>query len=48
MVMPNEQECTEQAFKALQDSQQLLIPMKHNQWDVEHLFCGLLEVQNSL
>ena len=48
MVMPTENQCTEQAFRALQDSQQLLIPMKHNQWDVEHLFCGLLEVQNSL
>tara|TARA_Y100000817_G_scaffold128797_1_gene101005 strand:- start:47169 stop:49643 length:2475 start_codon:yes stop_codon:yes gene_type:complete len=48
MVMPTENECTEQAFRALQDSQQLLVPMKHNQWDVEHLFCGLLEVQNSL
>ncbi len=39
---------TEQAQEALSMSQQLVVQMRHSQWDAEHLLSGLLQVQNSL
>lgn len=39
---------TEQAQEALGASQQLVVQMRHSQWDVEHLLTGLLQVNNSL
>ncbi|MDA1278675.1 MAG: AAA family ATPase [Chloroflexi bacterium] len=39
---------TEQAQQALSLSQQLVVQMRHSQWDVEHLLSGLLQVDNSL
>ncbi len=39
---------TEQAQEALSMSQQLVVQMRHNQWDAEHLLSGLLQIQNSL
>lgn len=39
---------TEQAQAALSASQQLVVQMRHSQWDAEHLLAGLLQVENSL
>jgi len=39
---------TEQAQEALGASQQLVVQMRHSQWDAEHLLAGLLQVENSL
>ncbi len=39
---------TEQAQAALSASQQLVVQMRHSQWDAEHLLVGLLQVDNSL
>ncbi len=39
---------TEQAQAALGASQQLVVQMRHSQWDVEHLLIGLLQIENSL
>jgi ATP-dependent Clp protease ATP-binding subunit ClpC len=39
---------TEQAQEALSASQQLVVQMRHSQWDAEHLLSGLLQIQNSL
>lgn len=39
---------TEQAQQALSTSQQLVVQMRHSQWDVEHLLLGLLQVDDSL
>ena len=47
MVLKQE-DFTEQAQQALSMSQQLVVQMRHSQWDVEHLLSGLLQVDNSL
>ena len=39
---------TEQAQEALNVSQQLVVQMRHSQWDAEHLLSGLLQIDNSL
>lgn len=39
---------TEQAQEALSASQQLVVQMRHSQWDAEHLLVGLLQIDNSL
>ncbi|MDP7674618.1 MAG: AAA family ATPase [Dehalococcoidia bacterium] len=39
---------TEQAQEALSASQQLVVQLRHSQWDAEHLLSGLLQVANSL
>ena len=39
---------TEQAQEALSVSQQLVVQMRHSQWDAEHLLSGLLQIDNSL
>ena len=39
---------TEQAQQALSESQQMVVQMRHSQWDVEHLLSGLLQIDNSL
>jgi ATP-dependent Clp protease ATP-binding subunit ClpC len=39
---------TEQAQEALSASQQLVVQMRHSQWDAEHLLVGLLTIENSL
>ncbi len=39
---------TEQAQEALSTSQQLVVQLRHSQWDAEHLLAGLLQVDNSL
>jgi ATP-dependent Clp protease ATP-binding subunit ClpC len=39
---------TEQAQQALSASQQLVVQMRHSQWDAEHLLAGLLQIDNSL
>tara|TARA_B100000029_G_scaffold135336_4_gene129779 strand:+ start:2362 stop:4872 length:2511 start_codon:yes stop_codon:yes gene_type:complete len=39
---------TEQAQEALNTSQQLVVQMRHSQWDAEHLLSGLLQIDNSL
>ncbi|HIK90174.1 MAG TPA: AAA family ATPase [Dehalococcoidia bacterium] len=39
---------TEQAQEALSASQQLVVQMRHSQWDAEHLLSGLLRIENSL
>lgn len=39
---------TEQAQEALSASQQLVVQMRHSQWDAEHLLSGLLQIDNSL
>ena len=39
---------TEQAQQALSESQQMVVEMRHSQWDVEHLLSGLLQIDNSL
>ncbi len=39
---------TEQAQQALSGSQQLVVQMRHSQWDAEHLLLGLLQVDDSL
>ncbi|MAE80875.1 MAG: Clp protease [Chloroflexi bacterium] len=39
---------TEQAQEALSASQQLVVQLRHSQWDAEHLLAGLLQVDNSL
>jgi ATP-dependent Clp protease ATP-binding subunit ClpC len=39
---------TEQAQEALSASQQLVVQMRHSQWDAEHLLAGLLQIDNSL
>lgn len=39
---------TEQAQEALSASQQLVVQMRHSQWDAEHLLSGLLKIDNSL
>lgn len=39
---------TEQAQEALSASQQIVVQLRHSQWDAEHLLAGLLQVDNSL
>ena len=39
---------TEQAQEALSASQQLVVQLRHSQWDAEHLLSGLLQIDNSL
>ena len=39
---------TEQAQEALSASQQLVVEMRHSQWDAEHLLSGLMQIDNSL
>ena len=39
---------TEQAQEVLANSQNLVHQYKHSQWDVEHIFMGLLELENGL
>ena len=45
---PNKEQLTEQAQAALGQSQQLVLQMRQNQWDAEHLLIGLLRVDDSL
>lgn len=47
MVLKQE-DFTEQAREALGNSQQLVLQMKHSQWDAEHLLVGLINVDDSL
>jgi len=47
MVLRQE-DFTEQAQEALSASQQLVVQMRHSQWDAEHLLSGLLSIENSL
>ena len=47
MVLKQE-DFTEQAQAALGTSQQLVVQMRHSQWDAEHLLSGLLQIENSL
>jgi len=47
MVLRQE-DFTEQAQEALSASQQLVVQMRHSQWDTEHLLSGLLSIENSL
>jgi|TARA_B100000959_G_scaffold286805_1_gene367381 ATP-dependent Clp protease ATP-binding subunit ClpC len=47
MVLKQE-DFTEQAQEALGASQQLVVQMRHSQWDAEHLLVGLLQIDNSL
>ena len=47
MVLKQE-DFTEQAREALGNSQQLVLQMKHSQWDTEHLLLGLINVDDSL
>ena len=47
MVLKQE-DFTEQAQAALGASQQLVLHMRHSQWDAEHLLSGLLQIENSL
>jgi len=47
MVLKQE-DFTEQAQAALGVSQQLVVQMRHSQWDAEHLLLGLLQIENSL
>ena len=47
MVLKQE-DFTEQAREALGASQQMVLQMRHSQWDAEHLLLGLLQVENSL
>ena len=47
MVLKQE-DFTEQAREALGASQQMVLQMRHSQWDAEHLLIGLLRVANSL
>jgi ATP-dependent Clp protease ATP-binding subunit ClpC len=47
MVLKQE-DFTEQAREALGASQQMVIQMRHSQWDAEHLLLGLLQVEDSL
>ena len=39
---------TEQAQEVLANSQNLVHQYKHSQWDVEHIFMGLLELEDGL
>ena len=39
---------TEQAQAALRMSQELVVQMRQNQWDAEHVLIGLLRVEDSL
>ena len=39
---------TEQAQEALQNSQQMVLEMKHTQWDVEHILLALLQQEMGL
>ncbi|MBT3995843.1 MAG: AAA domain-containing protein [Chloroflexi bacterium] len=43
-----QEDFTEQAQAALGASQQLVVQMRHSQWDAEHLLSGLLQIENSL
>ncbi|MCH7982870.1 MAG: AAA family ATPase [Chloroflexi bacterium] len=45
---PRQQEFTAQAQAALGLSQQIVVKMRQNQWDTEHLLLGLLQVEGSL
>ncbi len=47
MVLKQE-DFTEQAREALGASQQMVLQMRHSQWDAEHLLLGLIQVENSL
>ncbi len=47
MVLRQE-DFTEQAQAALGSSQDLVMQMRHSQWDVEHLLLGLLDVSDGL
>ena len=47
MVLRQE-DFTEQAQEALSASQQLVVQIRHSQWDAEHLLSGLLSIENSL
>ena len=47
MVLRQE-DFTEQAQAALGASQQLVMQMRHSQWDAEHLILGLLDVSDGL
>jgi ATP-dependent Clp protease ATP-binding subunit ClpC len=43
-----QEDFTEQAREALGASQQMVLQMRHSQWDAEHLLLGLLQLENSL
>jgi ATP-dependent Clp protease ATP-binding subunit ClpC len=45
---PNKEKLTEQAQAALRGSQELVVQMRQNQWDAEHILVGLLRVEDSL
>ena len=45
---PRQQAFTTQAQAALELSQRIVIQMRQNQWDSEHLLSGLLQVEGSL
>ena len=45
---PRQKEFTAQAQAALGLSQQIVLQMRQNQWDSEHLLLGLLQVEDSL
>jgi ATP-dependent Clp protease ATP-binding subunit ClpC len=47
-VVLKQEDFTEQAREALGASQQMVLQMRHSQWDAEHLLLGLLQVENSL
>jgi len=45
---PSREKLTEQAQAALRKSQELVVQMRQNQWDAEHVLIGLLRVEDSL
>jgi len=45
---PLREKLTEQAQAALRGSQELVVQMRQNQWDAEHILIGLLRVEDSL
>ncbi|MEE8045548.1 MAG: AAA family ATPase [Dehalococcoidia bacterium] len=45
---PSREKLTEQAQAALRGSQELVVEMRQNQWDAEHVLVGLLRVEDSL
>ena len=45
---PRQQAFTTQAQAALELSQRIVLQMRQNQWDTEHLLSGLLQVEGSL
>ena len=45
---PSREKLTEQALAVLRMSQELVVQMRQNQWDAEHVLIGLLRVKDSL